>query len=182
MDFSDFMYHYELSRTILQVKGEKMEHKVLYGSRPSWRSKLKGAAVAAAIFGGAVGGVATVGAEAAGASAYSCTGYGYGFSWGYPSQFCANTVGSSTYVDTVGAGYSAPIAWAGWLTNTRIEVQFFNYYGQNYWTAYSSVQWGGSSVGAWKFALYRWMQPGYVKYTLLSNGAYIASVEQQIKP
>lgn len=125
-------------------------------------------------------GTATVTATPANASAYSCSGYGYGFSWGYPSQFCGQTIGSGTYVQTAGAGYSAPVAWAGWLSNTRVRVEFYNSWGQVYWSATSYQQNGGSAVGAWKWGLYRHMQRGYVKYTLLSNGAYIASVEQRI--
>ncbi|WP_140743176.1 hypothetical protein [Pedococcus bigeumensis] len=125
-------------------------------------------------------GITTVAASPASASAYSCTGYGYGYSWGYPSQFCGQTIGSGTYVQTAGAGFSAPIAWAGWLSNTRVRAEFYNNAGQLYWSATSSQQNGGSAVGAWKWYLYRYMQSGYVKYTLLSNGADIASVYQRI--
>jgi len=150
------------------------------GSKMSVVTRLRKQAIALFVVVAALLGVATFEASPASASAYSCTGYGYGFSWGYPSQFCGQTIGSGTYVQTAGAGYSAPIAWAGWLTNTRVRVEFYNQWGQVYWSATSGQQNGGSAVGAWKWGLYRYMQPGYVKYTLLSNGAYIASVEQRI--
>lgn len=125
-------------------------------------------------------GVSTLEASPASAFSYGCTAYGVGFSWGRPSQFCGKTAGSGTYVETAGAGFSAPIAWAGWLTNTRVRADFYNNSGDLYWSATSIQQNGGSAVGAWQWTLNRNMQPGIVKYTLLSNGATIAAVEQRI--
>ena len=120
-------------------------------------------------------------ATPAGASAYSCTGYGIGIpKIGVTSQFCGQTVASGTYIQTLGAGYSAPIAWAGWLTNTRVSVQLINNRGQVYWSATSGQQNGGSAVGAWKWNFYGSAQAGTVRYTLLSNGATIAVVQQSI--
>jgi hypothetical protein len=43
-------------------------------------------------------------AEPAAASAFSCTGYGTGWRYGRPAQFCGDTQGSGLYVRTVGAG------------------------------------------------------------------------------
>lgn len=114
--------------------------------------------------------------EPAAASAYSCSGYGY-LGW---SQFCADTQGSGTYVRSVGAGFSAPVAWMGWLTNTRVKVEFIDSAGRVYRTLLSSVQSGGSAVGAWKWTLNTNVRAGSVKYTLLSNGVEIASRSHRI--
>lgn len=137
-------------------------------------------ALVATVLAAAPLGVSVAAAPPAAASAFSCAGYGYGFSWGYPSQFCGDTKGRGLYVETAGAGYSAPIAWAGWLTNTRIKVEFIDTRGNVYWSAVSSQQNGGSAVGAWKFTLNRNMRQGIVRYTLLSNGAAIVAVEHRI--
>jgi hypothetical protein len=115
------------------------------------------------------------------ASAYSCTGYGIGWKYGRPAQFCADTQGSGTYVRTAGAGYSAPIAWTGWLENTRVRLEFLDTRGNVYWSATSSQQNGGSAVGAWKWTLNRWMRAGTARYTLLSNGSTIAVVHHTIR-
>jgi hypothetical protein len=120
-------------------------------------------------------------APAAEASAYSCTGYGVGWKYGRPAQFCADTNGSGLYVRTAGAGFSAPIAWTGWLTNTRVKLEFVDTGGNVYWSALSGLQSGGSAVGAWKWTLNRNMRKGHVRYTLLSNGATIAAVHHTIK-
>lgn len=121
-------------------------------------------------------------ASPAAASAYTCTGYGLGVpKIGQTSQFCAQTDGTGTYVRTAGAGYSAPVAWAGWLTNTRIKVEFIDSSGTVYWSAVSAQQNGGSAVGAWKFTLNSNMRAGTVRYTLLSNGAEIAKVQHTIR-
>jgi len=116
-------------------------------------------------------------AEPAAASAYSCTGYGY-LKW---AQFCGHTVGNGTYVQTAGAGFSSAAAWAGWLTNTRVRLEFMNTSGHVYLSGLSGQQNGGSAVGAWKWTLNRHVQRGTVRYTLLSNGATIAAVQHTIK-
>jgi hypothetical protein len=122
-----------------------------------------------------------VNADPAGAYAYSCTGYGIGWKYGRPSQFCAQTDGSGLYVRTAGAGFSAPIAWAGWLVNTRVQLEFLDTGGRVYWSALSGQQNGGSAVGGWRWALYGWLRPGTARYTLLSNGATIATVQHTIR-
>lgn len=119
-------------------------------------------------------------AQGAHASAYSCTGYGIAVKGVGLSQFCGDTRGSGTYVQSVGAGFSAPIAWMGWLTNTRVQADFINNRGQVYRTYVSSLQSGGSAVGGWRWTLNATMQQGTLRYTLLSNGASVASVSHRI--
>ena len=140
------------------------------GRLPRWLVALVLAGAMASVF-------SATRVESAAASAYSCTGTGYA-KW---AQFCGHTVGNGTYVQTAGAGFSSPVAWAGWLTNTRVKLEFINSSGQVYLSGLSSQQNGGSAVGAWKWTLSRHVQRGTVRYTLLSNGATIAAVQQTIK-
>lgn len=137
---------------------------------------------ASGVFAGSmlVGGLTLADTSPADASAYSCTGYGVGWRYGRPAQFCADTQGSGTYVVSVGAGYSAPIAWTGWLNNTRVRVELIDDGGRVYWASVSSQHNGGSAVGGWKWTLNSHVRRGTVRYTLLSNGAQVAVVQQRI--
>lgn len=144
----------------------------------SLRRGLRNAMIAGVIAAAPLG-VSLATAPSAAASAYSCAGYGYGLAWGHP-QFCGQTIGNGLYVQTAGAGFSSPVAWAGWLNNTRIKAEFIDNRGNVYWSAISSQQNGGSAVGAWKFNINSTMRQGIVRYTLLSNGATIVAVEQRI--
>lgn len=126
----------------------------------------------------AVGLVALAGS--ASASAYGCTGYGWQVGASRP-QFCGQIDGGGTYVRTVGAGYSAPIAWAGTLCNTRAKIEFVDTSGRTYWTLISGQQNGCSAIGAWKWNIYGNVRYGHVRYSLLSNGATYAVVQHDIR-
>jgi hypothetical protein len=93
--------------------------------------------------------------------------------------FCARTTGKSRYVDQVFASYAAggPI---GILENTKLEVQFVNTNGRAYTTIFSELQEGKKSSGTWKWIVDKKMKVGLIRYTLLSNGAVIATIEQSI--
>lgn len=93
--------------------------------------------------------------------------------------FCARTTGKSTYVDQVFASYGSggPI---GILENTKLEVQFVNTNGNAYDTIFSALQKGKKSSGGWKWIVGKKMKIGLIRYTLLSNGAVIATIEQNI--
>ena len=153
--------------------------------RPRTSNGIRKRAVVAIALCSTVMGLATVSAmvnaPAASASAYSCTGYGVGWKYGHPAQFCARTVGHGTYVETAGAGFSAPIAWTGWLVNTRLRLEFIDTRGSIYLRGLSSQHNGGSSVGAWRWRLNRTVRRGTVRYTLLSNGVQVAAVQQTIR-
>jgi hypothetical protein len=127
-----------------------------------------------------VGSTAVGTATSAEASAYGCTGYGWQVGT-YRSQFCGQIDGSGTYVRSVGAGFSAPIAWAGTLQNTRVKIEFVDTRGVTYWTLVSGQQNGYSSVGAWSWTLNTYVRTGTVRYTLLSNGAAYAVVQHTIR-
>jgi hypothetical protein len=93
--------------------------------------------------------------------------------------FCARTTGKGTYVDQVFASYGSggPI---GILDNVKLEVQFVNTNGNAYATYFSKLQRGKKSSGGWKWILAKRMKIGLVRYTLLSDGAVIASIQEDI--
>lgn len=125
-------------------------------------------------------GIHVFGSGSAYASSFRCVGYGIGLKFGKISSFCGETIGRGTYLETVGAGFSAPVAWAGWLNNTRVRVELIDNSGTTYWSSTSSLQSGGSAVGAWKWRIDHCVRSGHVKYVLLSNGAEIATVTSSI--
>jgi hypothetical protein len=93
--------------------------------------------------------------------------------------FCARTTGKGTYVDQTFASYGSggPV---GILDNAKLEVQFVNTDGKAYDTIFSALQKGKKTSGGWKWIIDRKMKIGLIRYTLLSNGAVIATIEQSI--
>jgi hypothetical protein len=118
--------------------------------------------------------VATLGLSTqAGATSTRCALYDH------VALFCARTTGKGTYVDQTFASYGSggPV---GILDNAKLEVQFVNTNGQAYDTIFSALQKGRKSSGGWKWIIDRKMKIGLIRYTLLSNGAVIATIEQSI--
>lgn len=146
--------------------------------RRSRLGKVAGATLTVAGIGATLLGV---GADPAGASAYGCTGYGIGWRYGQPSQFCGQIEGSGTWVSWVGAGFSSPVGWAGIVCNSRVRIEFINTSGNVYASRLSSLQSGCSTVGGWRFTINAWAQRGTVRYSLLDNGNVIAVVQHQIR-
>ena len=82
---------------------------------------------------------------------------------------------------TVGAGYSSPVAWAGYMCDTSYRFEFFDIRGSKYLSRSSSVRRGCSAVGASKITINNKLRAGNLKITMLSRGAEVDAVRLDIK-
>jgi hypothetical protein len=119
---------------------------------------------------GLLGAVSAVHPSAADASAKGCTLYGKP-AW---ANFCGEINGSGLYVQNIEGAYAAG-GLVGWLCNARLEVQFINTSGGVYATYLSGLQSG------WGWTINGNARAGTIRFTVLSNGATIAAVQETIK-
>jgi hypothetical protein len=125
---------------------------------------------------GLLGAVSAVHPSAADASAKGCTLYGKP-AW---ANFCGEINGSGLYVQNIEGAYAAG-GLVGWLCNARLEVQFINTSGGVYATYLSSLQSGCNAAGGWGWTINANARAGTIRFTVLSNGATIAAVQETIK-
>lgn len=132
--------------------------------------------IVCALLTGAMGAMAWVNPTAASASAKGCTLYG----WPRPlASFCGQIIGSGLHVQSFQGAYAAA-GLIGWECNARVEVQFINTSGGVYATYLSSLESGCNAVGGWGWTVNANAKPGTIRFTLLSNGATVAAVQETI--
>lgn len=147
--------------------------------------RLRQSALAAVVGGTALASLSGLGAAPAFASAYGCTGYGSGISWQglyvKNGTFCGGIVGSGTYVQGINGNFYTHLPFNA-ICNWDVKADFYNVYGQWYtWRRTGIVYNCSLASDAPYIPINQWMNAGYVRITLESNGGYVASITESIR-
>jgi len=132
----------------------------------------------ASIVVGATGATVWMNPSIASASAKGCTLYGRPKAL---ASFCGQIIGSGLHVKSFQGAYAAA-GLIGWVCDARLKVQFINTSGGVYATYLSSLQKGCNAVGGWGWTLNANAKAGTIRFTLLSNGATVAAVQETLHP
>lgn len=109
------------------------------------------------------------------ASATGCSTFGTVHAGNYTipgGYFCGSVQGFSTYIESVAGSASS----AGNICNWRIEGDFYDLSGRQYWTTSSGVHYSCTRTPSDGFNLNRWAQSGRLCIVLVSSGVRVAQV------
>jgi hypothetical protein len=150
------------------------------GRRPRLRIRL--VALLAAL--GGLLGLGIVAASPASASAYGCTGYGHGVTWGgyyvKNGTFCGAINGSGTYVNYVGGNFYTHVAMDA-VCNFSLKADFYDVNGNWYTWRTTGVSYRCSLASDLpSIGIYSYLRAGSVRISLMSNGSTVAAIYQSI--